>query len=185
VAVQLVIAAVCGIVAAAIASGKGRSAVGWFFGGFFLGIIGIVIVAVLSNKKQETYYRRQTELERRRLREQLLQEQVKAESFRSHVARRLDYHDQAIGVQTRSLGEEGTVPVAGRLTAGPTKQLGASVQNAPWYYAMGGQTIGPIAFVQLRAMVAQGRLPADTLVWTEALGQWTEARAVPQLRTLG
>ena len=32
-----------------IASYKGRSVVGWFFGGLFLGLIGLIIVACLSN----------------------------------------------------------------------------------------------------------------------------------------
>ena len=31
-----------------IASKKGRSVVGWFFGGFFLGLIGLIIVACLK-----------------------------------------------------------------------------------------------------------------------------------------
>ncbi|MCK9309101.1 MAG: hypothetical protein M0P99_02380 [Candidatus Cloacimonetes bacterium] len=31
-----------------IASYKGRSAVGWFFGGLFLGLLGLIIVACLK-----------------------------------------------------------------------------------------------------------------------------------------
>lgn len=31
-----------------IASKKGRNAVGWFFGGVFLGVIGLIIVSCLS-----------------------------------------------------------------------------------------------------------------------------------------
>ena len=33
-----------------IAHKKGRSAVGWFFGGLFLGGIGLIIIAGLSDK---------------------------------------------------------------------------------------------------------------------------------------
>ncbi len=33
-----------------IAHRKGRSAVGWFFGGLFLGGIGLIIICCLSNK---------------------------------------------------------------------------------------------------------------------------------------
>ncbi len=33
-----------------IASKKGRSTVGWFFGGFFLGGIGLIIVSCLKEK---------------------------------------------------------------------------------------------------------------------------------------
>ena len=32
-----------------IARSKGRSAVGWFFGGLFLGVIGLIIVANLKS----------------------------------------------------------------------------------------------------------------------------------------
>lgn len=45
-AVNVVAIIVCPI----IAHNKGRSAVGWFFGGLFLSGIGIIIVACLSNK---------------------------------------------------------------------------------------------------------------------------------------
>lgn len=34
-----------------IAHNKGRSAVGWFFGGLLLGGIGLIIVSCLSSKK--------------------------------------------------------------------------------------------------------------------------------------
>ena len=34
-----------------IAHSKGRSAVGWFFGGFFLGGIGLIIVCCLSERQ--------------------------------------------------------------------------------------------------------------------------------------
>lgn len=33
-----------------IAHNKGRSAVGWFFGGLFLGGIGLIIISCLSEK---------------------------------------------------------------------------------------------------------------------------------------
>ena len=36
-----------------IAHGKGRSAIGWFFGGLFLGGIGLIIVACLSDKSEQ------------------------------------------------------------------------------------------------------------------------------------
>ncbi|MGM9666045.1 MAG: hypothetical protein ACI3XX_05860 [Eubacteriales bacterium] len=38
------------IVCPIIAHEKGRSAVGWFFGGLFLGGIGIIIISCLSKK---------------------------------------------------------------------------------------------------------------------------------------
>ncbi len=37
-----------GIICACIAKGKMRSGIGWFFGGFFLGIIGLIIIICLG-----------------------------------------------------------------------------------------------------------------------------------------
>src|SRR5262245_8301344 len=93
---------VFGCIAAAIANSKGRSSVGWFFGGFFLGLIGIIIVAVLPNLKEQKFKEEAVERENRRLREQLMQEQIKTEAFRRHAAARLDAHDTHLGIDTRS-----------------------------------------------------------------------------------
>jgi hypothetical protein len=101
-AIQLIIIVVCGTIAAAIANSKGRSTVGWFFGGFFLGLIGIIIIACLSNKKEEQAYRDHVAQENRRLREKLDQERLKTEALRQHVTGRLDLHDAQLGTDTRS-----------------------------------------------------------------------------------
>jgi len=101
-AVQLVFMLIFGVVAAAIASSKGRSAFGWFFGGFFLGLIGVIIVACLANLKEKQRREEAIDRENRRLREQLMQEQIKNEAFRRHAAARLDNHDVQLGVDTRS-----------------------------------------------------------------------------------
>lgn len=47
----IIVTVVSMIICPIIAHSKGRSAVGWFFGGFFLGGIGIIIVACLGEKK--------------------------------------------------------------------------------------------------------------------------------------
>ena len=48
--IGLVIAIIIGIICASIASSKKRSGVGWFFGGLFLGLIGLIIIACLPKK---------------------------------------------------------------------------------------------------------------------------------------
>ncbi len=100
-AIQLVIMTILGGISAAIASSKGRTPVGWFFGGFFLGLIGLIIVACLSNLNEEQSHRDHQSRENRRLREQLRQERMKGEAFRQHALSRLDSHDQQLGVDTR------------------------------------------------------------------------------------
>jgi hypothetical protein len=93
-----------GAITAAIAKNKHRSAVGWFFGGFFLDIIGIIIVAVLKDPEEERSRQEKQENENRRLREQLHQERMKQEVFRQNTTARLDAHDSALGLETRTLG---------------------------------------------------------------------------------
>ena len=85
------------------AHSKGRSPVGWFFVGFFVTCIGLIIVLCLSNLREEQARWAQADEERRRLREQLRQERLKNEVFQGHVRARLDVHDQALGVDTRQL----------------------------------------------------------------------------------
>lgn len=112
----LLIGAFFGGICAGVASSKGRSTVGWFFGGFFMGyvifpffgILMIIIVSCLPNLKEKRNREDAQERENRRLREQLVQEQLKNEAFRQHAATRLDQHDVHIGVDTRQ-----TVPAPG------------------------------------------------------------------------
>jgi hypothetical protein len=102
-AIWLILRIIFGAIAAAIAESKGRSAVGWFFGGFVFMLLGVIIVAVLPNLKEQKFKEEAIERENRRLREQLMQEQIKNEAFRQHTAARLDTHDGHLGIDTRSV----------------------------------------------------------------------------------
>jgi hypothetical protein len=51
-----------------------------------------------------------------------------------------------------------------------------------WYYDSNGTATGPVTELDLQQLIADGRLTADTLVWTESLGEWTSARDVAALR---
>ena len=99
-----------GVGTAAIASAKGRNATGWFFAGLFLDLIGIIIICCLSNLKEDESRRTAMLMEQRRLREQLRQEQLKAESYRQFTYSRLDAHDQALGIDTRNQPQLGAAP---------------------------------------------------------------------------
>lgn len=50
----IIVTAVSTILCPIIAHNKGRSAVGWFFGGLLLGGIGLIIISCLSNKNEKS-----------------------------------------------------------------------------------------------------------------------------------
>ncbi len=196
-AIQLIVMTVCGVIAAVIASHKGRSVAGWFFGGFFLGLIGVIIVACLANVKEQKAHREQTERERHRLREQLRQERLKNEAFRRYSAERLDTHDQVLGVDTRSrpaalpggaekpalsAGDRAEAPEAAlhRLVRAqePTVQPAAEASGSLWYYELSGDTVGPVSEQQVRELMRAGTIGPNTLLWTEGLGGWTLAARI-------
>lgn len=56
--IGIIVSVVCAVICALLARKKGRSVVGWVFGGLFLGWIGVIIIACLSpiNKPNDEYY---------------------------------------------------------------------------------------------------------------------------------
>ncbi|MCC5849087.1 MAG: hypothetical protein JJU29_13455 [Verrucomicrobia bacterium] len=100
--VQLFIMFVFGTICALIASAKGRSGVGWFFIGFFFPLIGLILILIMSDLKAEQQKQQHMLNEQRRLREQLRQERLRNQAFQQYTAERLDVHDQALSLDTRS-----------------------------------------------------------------------------------
>ena len=98
-----IILLIFGIVCALIANSKGRSAIAWFFIGFFFGLIGLIVLLVVGNLKDARQKEMEMENEQRRLREQLRQERIKNDQFRKHTQVRLDTHDDALGLETRNI----------------------------------------------------------------------------------
>jgi Na+/melibiose symporter-like transporter len=99
---QLIILFIFAIITAAIASSKGRTPVGWFFIGFFTGLIGLILVLCMSNLTDEQAKQAHMLNEQRRLREQLKQERMRNQAFQQYTNNRLDVHDQSLQVDTRS-----------------------------------------------------------------------------------
>ncbi len=171
-----------GVVAASIAKRKGRSVAGWFWGGFFLHIVGIIIVAVLPDLKAQAAYRERVEAENRRLREQVRQERMKNETFRDYSMKRLDAHDQALGIDTRAAlpPVEGAAPeLAWPADAGTPPPV--NPDGTLWYYELGGEAKGPVAASELRRLAAAGEIASATLVWTEGMAEWAPMATVPTL----
>lgn len=197
---SLVLRVIFGAISGAIASGKGRSTAGWFFGGFFLGLIGIIIVACLSNLKDD-HARIQRDIdEKRRLREQLRQEQMKSESYRQYTTERLDAHDQHLGIDTKetqvmlpgaspSAGSpylnlpNQTPPIAGAPPPMDISDGAVPEQEFEWYYSNNqADRSGPFTLGELQQLYAASEVNDQTLIWSEKLADWTAAAHVTELR---
>jgi hypothetical protein len=190
---MLIFCIIFGIICAAIASGKGRSGVAWFFIGALIGLIGLIIILCLPNLKQEQARQVYIEQENRRLREQIRQEQIKAEAFRNHAQRRLDVHDQHMGLDTRADDRllENTAPATGLLGSDDVAAASGSASapearsDAPgWYYAIDGQTFGPVPSPGLAEMLRVNAIPKNVMVWTAGMADWTSIERVPELNAL-
>src|ERR1700677_782417 len=48
-----------------------------------------------------------------------------------------------------------------------------------WYYAANNEQKGPINEAELKAQIAAGKLPGETLVWKDGMDNWTAANALP------
>jgi len=179
---NLLIAVVFGAICAGIASSKGRNAVGWFFIGFFFSCIGLIIILCLSNLKEDQARWDAQNVEQRRLREQLRQEQLKNEAYRKHTAARLDAHDQRLGMDTKQ-----TEPTA--LPGGNAQPLPAARSTSPppglpsnnWYTHEDGEQRGPYSFDLLARRARQGSLDPGTMVWADGMTDWRPANTVPNL----
>lgn len=50
-----------------------------------------------------------------------------------------------------------------------------------WYYAENNEQRGPVLESELKALLASGKLPGESLVWKEGMANWTAASQVPAL----
>lgn len=179
---NLLIAVVFGAICAGIASSKGRNAVGWFFIGFFFSCIGLIIILCLSNLKEEQAKWDAQNVEQRRLREQLRQEQMKNEAYRKHTAARLDAHDNRLGMDTRQT-ESAALP-GPRQQALPTGGDSSPPPGLPahhWFTHEDGEQRGPYSFALLQRRARQGSLDPATMVWVDGMETWKPANSVPNL----
>ena len=163
-----------------IASHKGRNAVGWFFGGLFLDVIGIIIVAVIANLKEQRARYQGALSERRRLREQLNIEKMRNQQFRGQAGQRLDMHDRAIGVDTRPSDAPMPEPASPILV--PSAEPPPIKKSPEWYYATdGGERVGPLQFVEFASHYRAGRFGPTSFVWSFGWPDWRELREVSGL----
>lgn len=53
-----------------------------------------------------------------------------------------------------------------------------------WYFALGGERVGPLSQADLMARIQAGEVTAETLVWRAGMANWTPAAQVPDLAPL-
>lgn len=164
--------AVFGGICAAIAGGRGRSAVGWFFIGLLFDCFALILLLVLPDLRRQEETVRRTELENRRLREQLAKERQVADQRHGHVERRLGAHDEALGLDTSQ-----------------PPQLAAAAEAPPalpggkqWFYARGQERLGPVSEETVRHLLQARAIDGKTLVWCAGMANWLEARLTSEFQ---
>ncbi|WP_038161549.1 DUF4339 domain-containing protein [Verrucomicrobium sp. BvORR106] len=184
----LVIRCIFGGICAAIASSKGRNPVGWFFIGFFIACIGLVIVLCLPNLHEQQEASRIQEDMNRRLREQLRQEQMKVDALRAHTAARLDAHDAALKMDTRATAPAllASSPPRPSLGGPPQYRPTALENNRPvWFYLdQSSSQQGPVTLARIKEEASIGAVHQETLVWREGMPDWAPAQQTPELQPL-
>ncbi|MFO7821134.1 MAG: DUF4339 domain-containing protein [Lentisphaeria bacterium] len=188
----LMIGIICGIISAIVANSKGRSAVGWFFLGFFFGFIGLIIICCLSDLNAQRAKEQNAERERRRLREQLKQERMKNSTFRQHVHKRLDQHDNALGVNTKSTGAVTASVAAQPALLGNSPQKEVETQGVDtgragpegWHVYVDQQQHGPLTQYQIESRIANGELAAGSLIWRPGMDRWYPITEIKQFQRM-
>ena len=49
-----------------------------------------------------------------------------------------------------------------------------------WYYAEGGQSLGPVSDDEFQSLVSSGKIGSDTLVWHDGMEDWLPHSQVGQ-----
>lgn len=179
---QLMLQIAFGALCAALANSRGRTPVGWFLVGFLFSCIGLFVLLVLPNVKEEAAKHAALEDANRSLRERLRQEQMKNEAFRQHATQRLDSHDRQLDMDTRQ-----TAPQLG-LSPDEPLQLGAEDVEAEsdgpdWYFVENGGRVGPHSRAEMLKMIQSRRIGAATQVWCEDLEGWKPLGQTPHFQS--
>jgi GYF domain 2 len=190
-AIRLIFMCIFGAACAGVAHSKGRNPWGWFFVGFLITCVGLIIILCLPNLNEQKALMQVQEDTNRRLREQLRQEQMKVEALRAHTAARLDAHDEVLGINTRSAAPALAGGVAPPMLGNesPSVLMPAALtppdDGTAWYYADDhSQQHGPMSIVGLRGAITSNIVRRDTLIWHEGLTDWTPAGQLKKLAAL-
>jgi len=175
-AIQMLIALVFGAICAAIANGRGRSAVGWFFMGTFFSCFALVILLVIPDLKVEAEKTDSLRRENKRLKERVAKDRQIADQRHENIDKRLGVHDKGLGIDTSSPGS-----ASGLLPAGESTGEGDSQEESDqWYYNHGSsKSFGPITFEQLKRLWQKQQIDSFTKVRMGKNGEWMKIRDIP------
>jgi len=59
---------------------------------------------------------------------------------------------------------------------------GGNEAGGRWFYVQEGRRKGPLGVAELVALILEGEVPEDTLVWRTGLGEWVAANSVEEIR---
>tara|TARA_R110002072_G_scaffold46591_10_gene129183 strand:+ start:214206 stop:214760 length:555 start_codon:yes stop_codon:yes gene_type:complete len=169
--INLMVMAVFGGICAAIASGRGRSPIGWFFVGVVAPCLGIILVLVLPDLKVQEEREKRQRMETRKLREQLQKERQVSDQRHNHVERRLGAHDESLGIDTSNPPELPHTAAAAQLT-----------NSDQWFYARDNERQGPVTEETIRHLLTAQAIDGDSLVWCDGMADWMPARDVAAFR---
>lgn len=168
-AVIVAIYGVFGVICAAVAPGRGRSAVGWFFIGVFTQCIGVILIFLLPNLKLEEEKQRRRDEETRKLRELLKKERQVSDQRHDVHHGRIGAHDRALGVDTSSAESP---QITGGGAPPPLPAELPAPDEAMWFYASDGKQQGPVRASRLQQFRLDLRVDDETMVWCEGMSDW-------------
>jgi hypothetical protein len=93
--------------------------------------------------------------------------------------------DQSVDMPPRRQHHERIVPLVGKYESQRTEGLSTMADAEKWQVAVGEQRTGPFGFDQLSQMIAEGRVPADALVWKPGMEKWRRWTRLPEFADLG
>jgi len=176
---NIIVWIVFGAICAAIAQSRGRSAVGWFVIGALTSCIGLILVLVLPDLKAQQEREERMRRENRRLRERLRKDRVVADQRHDATVKRLDVHDEALGVDT---GRAPTALPESSSPQSPPSDPSLLDDGTEWYYLEGQDRVGPLSVVDLRILWRDRSIGPETLVWCSSMADWAALSTVSKLR---
>jgi hypothetical protein len=161
-----------------LASNKGRSAMSWFLGSFFVGwffnanIILLIILLLSPDIGEQQTRLAQESAWRRRHHEAFEQERTTNRHFREHMIKRLDRQDEALGLpKIEELPPEAPLPPKEIVTY-------PMMGDGTWYLVINGQEYGPVSEAEVVEKLIRGEISGDTYAWSEGMQDWVRAQNI-------